>query len=493
VTTPRKAEIAKDRRLARPATMALDLSEALGEVEERIATQRWPSPKWRADPVGFARDCFGVELLSHQVKMLELVRDERKVAIRSGNKAGKSISVVLLALWFFSSFPDARVVMTMTTAQQINRVLWRQLKVLMARALVVLPGKMGERATTGLVSSDLREITGQTAAEVEAISGVSGANLLYIVDEASSLEQKFLEAIEGNTAGGGSTRIVMISNPTRVEGPFFDAFHSKKAYWATMAINCEQVAAENDSRRIPGIAEASTLSKWAEEYGPESVFYRVRVKGEFPLTEGGKAISFAAIQAAQDRWEDAEADGVLSIGVDPAGPGVGGDDTAFAVARGWKALDLLSQSGLDEGEIIERALGLIRVHRKLGEKPRLIVDVEGPIGGKLFGRLAAIAHGARPGHDFEVFAVKASDRAMREPLLFERTRDELFANLAKWIKDGGAIPPTPVAVAGPRRRPRARRVVAGGLGSCERGRVRSRDAARRPPGRSRRLRPGERQ
>jgi len=36
--------------------------------------------------------------------------------------------------------------------------------------------------------------------------------------------------------------------------------------------------------------------------------------------------------------------------------------------------------------------------------------------------------------------VRASDRAVRQPAVYDRLRDELTANLEAWMRDGGAIP-----------------------------------------------------
>ena len=456
MTTPRKRAIAEDRVARRPKTLREDLAAEARALLDRAHAAAWPTPRWRDDPAAFALHIFGVRLMLQQVDVLLAIRDHKKVAVRSGNKAGKTITVVLAALWFFCTFPDARVVLTATTGKQVEGVLWRQLKALIRQAdqryrdsggAQGAPaesfGKLAEKAFTGLKAADLREIVGQTAAVVEAISGVSGANLLYIVDEASSLEQRFMDAIEGNRAGGLEARLVMISNPARVEGPFFEAFHVKKSAWHTIAINCEDVAAANVDR-IPGIADAHQIELWAEQYGRDSVFYRVRVKGEFCLNEGGKAIPFGDITKARDGWEEAKDEGLLCIGLDPAGPGQGGDDTAFALVRGKKCLDIPSSAGLNEDAIIDRLLGLIRVNRRDDETPRVVVDMEGPIGSRLYGRLLAISDGARPGHGFDLFGVKASNHAEREPHIFDRIRDELWASLAKWLKEGGTIPPDPL-------------------------------------------------
>jgi len=443
MTTPTREKLAS-RVKGEPRALSLeeDLLREAKALLDRVTTQKWPSPRWRDDPVGFARDVLGVQLMPHQEEILRALVESTRVAVRSGNKAGKTLTSLVAGLWFYCSFPDARVMLTATTASQVNDVLWRQLKKLLRSSLIPIDGKLGELPRTGLRAEDLRQIVGSTAAEIEAVAGVSGANIFYIVDEASSLEQKFFDAIEGNRAGGGEARVLMISNPTRVEGPYFEAFHGKKAFWHTIHVNCEDVARSNVDR-IPGIADADWQAARALEYGIDSVFYRVRIKGEFCMAEGGKAIPFPVIEAARDRWATTEAKGKLRIGLDPAGPGIGGDDTCFAPVRGDKCLDLISESGLNDDKIIARLLGLIRVHRQGDEDVEVVIDAEGPIGGKLLGRLLAIAAGARPGHGFKVVRVYASNAAIREPDMFDRIRDELFACLADWMKTG-AIPPDPL-------------------------------------------------
>ena len=67
----------------------------------RSKTLTWPSPKYAKNPVAFARDILGVNLWSRQVEVLNAIRDNRNVSVRSGHKVGKSTVVAVAALWFF--------------------------------------------------------------------------------------------------------------------------------------------------------------------------------------------------------------------------------------------------------------------------------------------------------------------------------------------------------------------------------------------------------
>jgi hypothetical protein len=296
-----------------------------------------------------------------------------------------------------------------------------------------------------LKAPDLREIIGVSTDAAERLSGVSGGAILYIIDEASapSFTEAMFQALVGNTAGSGIVRIVMISNPTRATGsPFYLAFTDRKDFWHCIHVNTEDVALWCDARgvTIPGIANGARLRQWAEEYGGrDSPFYRVRVRGEFLLNEAGRAFPLDIITAAQLRHVDAPEDGVLHIGLDPAGPGLGGDETAFALVRGWKHVSTFTFSGLSEDATIEHLLALLRTHRKSIEVPQVMIDSEGPIGHSLTIRLRAIANGVLADKAFDVFGIRASGGAQREPQSYDRVRDELLANLRRWLDDGGAI------------------------------------------------------
>lgn len=430
------------RRTRAKTVWSLVRANVVDPLVEQARGSGWPLVQWQGDPAGFCREVLGVRLMPQQIEFLEAIRDCEKVAVRSGQKTGKTKTIAVAALWFYSCFAKARVVMTANTKDQIRNVIWKELRDTRRESKLRIEGRWSDSPSTGFRATDGREIFGITARDIESMAGVSGGAMLFLVDEASALAQSKAEALEGNRAGSGMQRMVWISNPTRAEGPYFEAFHAHKAYWATFHWNSEDVAAwqvANDTE-IPGAANAQRIAQWAEEYGRKSPFYLVRVKGDFLLHEGGKAITLHMILQAQAAWADAEEDGELSIGLDPAGPGEGGDDTAFCLRRGRKVIGLFAFTAINEDSIVEHLLGFLRTYRRYGEVPRVVVDSEGPIGGALFGRLRVIAEGTSPEKRFEVFGVRASLPARREPIMYERTRDELVANLARWLNDGGAIP-----------------------------------------------------
>lgn len=417
----------------------------------------WPSDHYREAPVEFFREVLGVEPWEKQIEVIDAIREFPRVAVKSGHKVSKSHTAGGIALWFYSSFPDARVVMTSTTSRQVDQILWRETRMMHARAgrcvackraevngprpcahSALIDGDTHELARSGLKADDFREIVGFTAREAEAVAGISGSNLLYILDEASGIPDVIFEAIEGNRAGGA--RVVMFSNPTRTEGEFFEAFNAKARFFKTITISSEDTPnVKSGQVLIPGLATREWIDEKREEWGEDSPLYKIRVRGEFVLSEDGKIFSVHAIGEAEARWADAPEVGRLHIGIDPAGPGLGGDESAFAPRRGAKVLGVVAFRGLTEEAHLAHLLGLIKEHRRQHEGPPLVlIDREGPIGSAVYGLLRSYAS-ANP-DAFEVVGIRSSDRARRQPQVYDRMRDELWARGAEWLREGGALP-----------------------------------------------------
>ncbi|AKF06069.1 hypothetical protein [Sandaracinus amylolyticus] len=471
-------------------TLASDLRAALLEQLERDHQIRFPSPKYQRDPVGFFREILGVDPWSRQVDVLNAVRDYDRVAVKSGRRVSKSHTVGGIALWWYCSWPDARAIMSSTTARQVDQILWRELSMMRARAgrcvdckaedpngfripapcphSAKIGGDIGMLARTGLKSDDFREIVGFTAREAEAVQGIAGSRLLFCLDEASGIPQAIYDAIEGNRAGGG--KVLLTGNPTKNSGEFFDAFNKKKldptnpksTGYFTITISSEESPNVVAGREvIPGLATREYIREREVEWGRESALFLIHVKGEHAIAEEGKIFSVHAIAEAEARWravcEACEGTGKagrvaceecggggqkpvagrLQIGLDVAGPSGEGDETVFAPRRGAKLLELRPMRGLDDDGHLAALLAVISDHGIRRETPVVVIDREGPIGSSVFGTLRAYAE--RNPHAFELIAVRASDRAHRQPDVYDRMRDELAANLLAWFKEGGAI------------------------------------------------------
>lgn len=399
---------------------------------------RWPSPRWRHDPVGFARDVLGLELWTAQVELLESIRDNRNTTCRSGHKCGKSTALAVAALWFFASFERARVFMTAVKASQVDEVMWKEIRRLYRGAKIPLGGTLFELARSGLRDTDERQIWGMTARDGEGLAGISGPNVLVLVDEASGVHDRFFEVLGSSLAGsGGTVRKCYISNPTRTTGEFYRSHTVNSALFKCLHISSEQTPNARGEAVIPGLAGPEWIAEKRAEYGEDSHAYRVRVSGEFVHDKDGKIISLDLIAQAQAAWDEASDNGDLQIGIDPAGDGVVGDETAMAVRRGGKIVTVLAWRGQSEDAIVAHALGLLQTYRRKREVPRIAIDCEGGIGTRVHSKLRA--HLDAHEDAFELEGVRAGKKFWGSPE-YEKIRDGLWGQAQKWLMAGGAIP-----------------------------------------------------
>lgn len=439
----------------------------------------WPSPRYRAHPVEYFRDILGVEPWSKQIQIIEAIRDNPRVAVRAGHKISKSHTIAGLALWFYSSFDRARVVMSSTTSRQVDAILWRELRMMHAFAgrcvackreddrrieareppgprpcahSALIDGELHEKARSGLISNDFREIVGFTAREAEAVAGISGKNLLYLLDEASGIPQIIFEAIEGNRAGGA--RLGMFGNPTRTEDEFFEAFEgAKKKFYLTITVSSTETPNVVQGREvIPGLATREWCEEKKQEWGEDSPMYLIRVLGRHALKEEGKIISVHDIVQAEERWKEhvdedgrpLPGEGRLIIGLDPAGPGIAGDESVWAPRRSWKIVELHARRGIDEDAHLVETLGLIEVQRLPGDtgknKPLVILDRDGPVGAKVWGVFKSYVEEKEELAMFELRGVRSGERAKWRPNEYDLVRDEMWMIFYAWLRDGGAIP-----------------------------------------------------
>lgn len=406
---------------------------------------------YRDDPVRFAVEVLGINPTKKQCEILRCARDNKRMSVRSGRRVGKSYVFAMLALWFYCTMgPDARVVLMATTDRQVKQIMWRAIEMLYARAKIRIPGIKAESHEGGLVWKDLFcEIKGYSARDAEAIAGIAGARLMYLIDEASGVKQQIFDAIEGNLAGGNAW-LCLISNPTRNEGEFYDSHHSKSSEamgptfgYHTFAISSYEspnVTGECGPEEIPGLATRAWIEREERSWGADSAQFRVHVLGEFAINEERKLFSLASIAEAKARWEETPATGRLWIGLDPAGPGGQGDETAIVLRRGQKVVGIWRGRGLSAEKHVSQVLSLIAEHHGNADKlaPVIVYDAGGDVGRDV-GR-ALVDHLDTNKADFELVKTFGSWKPQRLPLVYVTLRDEMAANAERWVKAGGAIP-----------------------------------------------------
>jgi len=408
------------------------------------------------DPALFAWEVFGIVLwhdpepgFASQLSVARAIVRHDSVAWRSGHKVGKSALAAILALWFYALFPGARVVLTAPTSRQIREVIWREVRILFRLAAsrgMHLGGVCNESYSAGLVGPGGRQIIGIATDEQDRFSGISGANVLYIVDEGSGVEDPIWEAIEGNRAGGA--KLLTLGNPTRTAGAFFRAFHEESRLWSRHHTSSERTPnVRAGTKVIPGVAELRWVEDARIRWAPHEThaLYAIRVRGNFP-TRGIDAIfSLQAVEASEHHFVTVDLlTGVeemkhpLVCGLDPAR--FGDDLSVLVVRRANRIVGVYSTSGLDSFQVASWALGKARSHQHVAQispsspfhSPiRMNVDVIG-IGAGVYDFLAR-------SEGVTAVPVNVSETSDEEDQ-YANLRSQLWFGAADWIAHGGMIP-----------------------------------------------------
>lgn len=407
--------------------------------------------RWRNDPVAFAYEALGVERIWHrQEELLRAVVAHRKVACKSGQKTSKTFSIAILAIFWALTRPRSNVLLLAPGEDHLQRNVWTYITRLRAdsynratihndgsprrRAVMPLGGDWHKSAKAGWEFPNGSKIFGVVTNDEERLRGYSGADQLYIIDEASALPDPFWKSVNGNLAGGG--HVLAITNPVNVTGWFFDAFHpprGRKSRWHQITIS--SIEASDVTPPIPGLATKEYIEEQREEWGENHPEWYAKILGEFPPASADGVIGRHLVTTAQGRWtEKPTGDDVyapLHIGVDPAHDGR--DKTAIVWGRGKWTSEPIVLTGCNTVEVTNAVVEVIREQRRGDEKA--IVRVDGSsVGAGVYDQL-------REYHKdkCKVLNLKAAESSPDDTC--SRLRDAMWIAMRKWLHAGGAIHP----------------------------------------------------
>ncbi|MFQ5895374.1 MAG: terminase B [Nitrospinota bacterium] len=369
-----------------------------------------------AEPERFVRSVLKAAPDPWQGEALRAVAEKPRVAIRAGNGPGKTAVAAWALLWFLATRPYPKVPCTAPKEKQLFDVLWAEVHKWLRDS--PLAPFFGWERTRVFFRGDPAEwfAAARTARAPENLQGFHAKDLLFIVDEASGVADPVLGAVEAALTTEGA-KALLIGNPIRTSGYFYDTFHKDRALW--------------DCHRVSGLESPRVSQEFVESlrrrYGEESAVFRVRVLGEFPEGDSEGFLPLSLVEAALAR--ELEPEGDVELGVDVAR--FGGDRTALCVRRGAVALSLWAAPRED----LMATCG--RIVRAIAEWDARAAKVdEGGLGAGVVDRLREMQ---REGHEglegARIEGVNAARRA-RHPEAYAGLRDELWGALRARLEAG---------------------------------------------------------
>ncbi|WP_328186919.1 terminase [Marinobacter sp. OP 3.4] len=348
------------------------------------------------------------------------IRDGKEIALRdattSGHGIGKSTETAWVILWFCSTRPHCAGRITAGTQAQLNSTTWRELSVWHQRSINKHWFKWTATRFFAVESPETWGVTAIAWSEhnSDAFAGLHAEHVLVIFDEASTVADIIWEVTEGAMTTPGAFWFVY-GNPVRNTGRFRECFRSMRHRWNTRQV---------DSRtcRMTNKAE---IDQWADDYGEDSDFFRVRVKGQFPRASSSQLINEDTAEAARLRvipkriYERYP----VVIGVDVAR--YGDDRTVIVRRQGPKVWMPETYREISTMEVAAKAYEAWQEHKA----DAVCVDGIG-VGAGVVDRLEEL--GA------PVVDVQSAARA-EDPRKYFNTRAEIWCRMAEWLHDA-ALP-----------------------------------------------------
>lgn len=248
--------------------------------------------------------------------------DPIRGAISSGHGVGKGALTGMLVAWIMSTRPHAKGVVTANTNTQLQDKTWAAIQTWVGRCKTAhwfeinssIMYRRGYRPTWRCSPQSCAPENSEAFAGQHNLNSTS----FYINDEDSAVPDAIHEVQEGGLTDG-EPMYFLFGNPTRNTGAFHRAvFGAGRDRWRSWVIDSRQSALSN--KRL--------IQEWAEDYGEESDFFRVRVRGLPPLASELQFIPADLVAGAATRVVAPLPDEPLIAGVDVSGGG-----SAWTVCR----------------------------------------------------------------------------------------------------------------------------------------------------------------
>lgn len=382
--------------------------------ESELAADAGPD-EWQSDTLS----TLGERLRSGAIDANEAIQ----IAVASGHGIGKSALVAWLILWALCTFEDTRGVVTANTENQLKTKTWAELakwhRLLICKHWFTL-------TATALFSIDPEhqrtwriDMVPWSEQNTEAFAGLhnKGKRILLVFDEASAIPNAIWEVSEGALTDEGTEIIwAAFGNPTQTTGRFRECWTRFKHRWVTRQIDSRTVSRTNKAQ----------IQKWLDDYGEDSDFVRVRVRGVFPRAGLNQLIGEDIVEACRQYNADGFDAMAVIIGVDVARFG---DDQSVIIRRqGRKVFPPEKFRGLDTVALAGKVVEAIQEF----DPDAVFIDGVG-VGGGVVDQLRA------RNFDLSVFDVNAGARAA-DVTTYASKGAEMWGEMKEYLKGGAELP-----------------------------------------------------
>lgn len=344
-----------------------------------------------------------------------------KIAVASGHGIGKSAEIGMIVKWAMDTCPDCKVVVTANTEKQLLTKTWPEISKWFKLSIT---SHWFKTTATKIASTEpghddswKADMVPWSENNTEAFAGLhnKGKRIVLIFDEGSGVADKVWEVAEGALTDEDTEIIwIVFGNPTRNTGSFRECFRKFKHRWIHRQI---------DSRTVDGTNKAQ-IATWAADYGENSDFFKVRVRGQFPASSSVQFIGQDLVDAGMSRvlLQRQVDHAPVIIGVDPSWSG--DDEFAIYKRQGLHSQLLATYLKSDDDVLMAQRIAQLEDEHKADA---VFIDFGYGTGiysaGKAMGRNWRLVQ----------FGGASSDPAMLNK------RGEMWNAVKTWLKEGGEL------------------------------------------------------
>lgn len=313
-----------------------------------------------------------------------------RFATSSGHGIGKSVMVAWLVDWIMSTRPHCQGTITANTFTQLETKTWAAVQrwtklCITAPWFTVVSNRMYHhkyRESWFCAPQSCREENSEAFAGQHAADSTS----FYINDEDSAVPDKIHEVSEGGLTDGEPMQF-LFGNPTRTTGAFHQA-----AFGAQRNRYIVNIVDSRESR----FTNKTQIAEWIQDYGEDSDFVRVRVRGLPPSAADLQFIGSDVVSEAQRRTAVCLPVDPLICGVDVARGGM--DECVFRFRRGDDAKSIApiripGEMARDSMKVATMAANVLTTLYDGQRVHTMFVDATGgSIGGPIADRLRQLGH-----------------------------------------------------------------------------------------------------
>ena len=369
--------------------------------------------EWQNRVLGLIRDRLS------QINGKEDVLEEAiRIATASGHGIGKTSLVAWLILWFVSTREHPQIIVTANTLSQLTSKTWRELA--KWHKLALNKGWFTWTATKFYMKTH-PETWFATAIpwskdNPEAFAGTHEKHVLIIFDEASGIDDVIWDVTEGAMTTPGAFWFVF-GNPTKNTGKFRECFGKQKHRWTNIQV---------DSRTAKK-ADKKQINQWIEDYGEDSDFVRIRVRGIFPRSSSEQFISNEILEWC-NKYQAEGFDYLPKVmGVDVAR--YGDNQTVFCTRQGRKVFPLQKFRGIDPIQTASRISEILE-----GDSQIQAVFVDGGgVGGAVIDKLRLMGYGLK------IIDVQSGHKADDSGKYYNK-KSEMWGRMKEALTEGLDLP-----------------------------------------------------